>query len=70
MRANFKRLKEFMTAVDKEIAQMAIFKQSDAGGAAEYAPPDVHDENDKFGGINSVQQLKLLMKNYDALVES
>ena len=71
MRANFRRLKEFMTAVDREIAQMGVFKQSDAGGASEFMPSDAHnDENDKFRDINSVQQLKQLMKNYDALVES
>ena len=44
-RTNFRRLKDFMTAVDKEIAQMAVFKQNEVDGTNEYAPPDNFDEN-------------------------
>ena len=49
---------------------MAVFKQNEVDGTNEYAPPDNFDENDKFSGISTVQQVKHLMKNYDALVES
>ena len=68
---NFQRLKEFMQAVDKEIAQMAVFNQNeDAGGlAGEFTVPEPLDPNDKFAGVTSVQQLRHLLKNYDALVE-
>ena len=60
-----------MQAVDKEIAQMAVFNQNETGGgvAGEFTAPDVLDENDKYSGVSSVQQLRGLLKNYDALVE-
>ena len=54
-RTNFRRLKDFMIAVDKEIAQMAVFKQNEVDGTNEYAQPDALDENDKFSGISTVQ---------------
>ena len=57
---NFKKLKDFMEKVDKDIGQLSVFNQKDEG---------IDDPNSKFGGITSVQQLKCLLKNYDALVE-
>ena len=53
---NFQRLKEFMQAVDKEIAQMAVFNTNeDVGGVAgEFTVNEVTDPNDKFAGVASV----------------
>ena len=68
---NFQRLKEFMQAVDKEIAQMAVFSPNDDanGVAGEFTVPDSIEAGDKYSGVASVQQLKHLLKNYDVLVE-
>lgn len=57
-RQNFQRLRDFMGSVDKEIAQMAVFNQRDE-------PADGEDKNS-----SSVQQLRLILKNYEALTES
>lgn len=63
---NFQRLREFMEAVDKEIGSMTLFNKKEDRYAGD---TDGFNENGKFGDITSVQQLKHLMKNYDALVE-
>jgi len=79
---NFRKFSEFMRNVDKEIASLAVFNQKDdqlvdTGSfdrtknldtfAADYA--DMESGTDKYSNISSVQQLKHLLKNYDALVE-
>jgi len=60
---NFQRLKEFMHAIDKEIGSLQVFNsKEDVEGIDD-------DEAGKFSGITSVQQLKHLLRNYDALVQ-
>jgi hypothetical protein len=57
---NFKKLKEFMERIDKEISLLSVFNQKE----------EVYDDpSNKFNGITSIQQLKGLLKNYEALVE-
>jgi PAS domain-containing protein len=60
-RQNFQRLRDFMSSVDKEISQLAVFNQKDD------QTKEV-DEASKHGG--SVQQLRHILKNYEALTES
>ena len=49
-----------MERIDKEISTLSVFNQKD----------EVYDDpNSKFSGITSIQQLKGLLKNYEALVE-
>ena len=56
-----------MQSVDKEVASMAVFNQRDDPLSADFA---INDENDGGASANtSVQQLKHMLKNYDALVE-
>jgi hypothetical protein len=50
-----------MGAVDKEIAQMAVFSTRDEQDA-------YGDDSQKNG--SSVQQLRMILKNYEALTES
>lgn len=60
---NFQRLKEFMHTIDKEIGSMAVFNQREDKAV-------FNDETaDKFSDITSVQQLRHLLRNYEALVE-
>ena len=64
---NFARLKEFMTAVDKEISTMAVFNTREDQFANDAAP----GENvGKFANVSGVQQLRLLLRNYEGIVES
>ena len=58
---NFSKLRDFMEKIDKEVAQLSVFNEKN----------DVtyDDVTSKFSQITSVQQLKHLLKNYDALVE-
>lgn len=62
-RQNFQRLREFMTAVDKEVANMAVFNQKDD------LTLDAEDGG-KHSSASSVQQLKAILRNYEALTES
>ena len=65
---NFARLREFMDAIDKEIGSMALFNTRED----RYTDDPVADgftDGGKLSDITSVQQLKHLLKNYDALVE-
>lgn len=62
---NFQRLKEFMHTIDKEIGSMAVFNQRD--DKAVYGGGD--ETTDKYSDITSVQQLRHLLRNYEALVE-
>ena len=58
---NFAKLRLFMEKIDKEISQLSVFNQKE----------EVFDDptNTKFSGITSIQQLKHLLQNYDAIVE-
>ena len=67
-RLNFQRLREFMQAIDKEIAALAVFNKREDPLSADYGAGN--DENDGgLSGNTSVHQLKHMLKNYDALVE-
>jgi len=55
-----------MEAVDNEIGSMTMFNKKEDRYAGD---ADGFNDNGKFSDITSVQQLKHLMKNYDALVE-
>ena len=50
-----------MSKIDKEIANLGVFNQKEERA--------IDDPNNKFTGVSSVQQIKLLLKNYEALVE-
>ena len=94
---NFHKLRDFMERIDRDIAQLAVFKTSSAGGKDDLGldEGDYGDENadthnytgkgplspksaalkkgqppQKFKGISSVSQLRHLLRNYDALVQS
>ncbi|CDW81629.1 UNKNOWN [Stylonychia lemnae] len=58
---NFTKLKDFMEKIDKEVAQLSVFNEKN--------DTSYDDVTSKFSGITSIQQLKLLLRNYDALVE-
>ena len=60
-----------MQSVDREVASMAVFNQrTDDGLATDYGANGSLDETDVAGTNNtSVQQLKHMLRNYDALVE-
>ena len=77
---NFTKLRDFMERVDKDIAQLTVFSGPKGGElGADEDDDDYGNENDdgnkpkkgnrKFKGVNSVSQLKHLLRNYDALVE-
>jgi len=57
---NFNSLKDFLGEVDKKIGSLETFSIKD---------DDVDDPRSNFSGINSVAELKGLLKNYDLLVE-
>lgn len=59
--ANLVKLRSFMEKIDKEIASMSVFNEK--------SDVTFDDVSSKFSGITSVQQLKHLLNNYDALVE-
>ena len=61
-KANFSRLKDFMQTLDKEIGSLQLFN-------ADRCSNDVDETRDKYSDITSVQQLKHLLRNYEALVE-
>ena len=71
-----------MQTVDKQIASFSVFNQREdqmtesaqfdrSRGLETFAPDysDLDAVGDKYANISSVQQLKHLLKNYDALVE-
>ncbi len=70
-RLNFQRLKEFLHSIDKEVASLAVFNQrDDQMSSTDFGSSPVHnDENDNCANNTSVQQLKHMLRNYDALVE-
>lgn len=67
-KVNFQRLRDFMKTVDKEINDMQIFNQKDDRGVLN-ANNEIDECKDKYSEITSVQQLKHLLRNYEALVE-
>lgn len=69
-RLNFQRLKEFLHSIDKEVASLAIFNQRDDPlSSTDIGSGTITDENDGCVNNTSVQQLKHMLRNYDALVE-
>ena len=69
---DLQRLKECMQDVDKEIAQRVMINPNEDVGrvAGEFIAAEVPDPEDKFARITSVQELRHLLKNYDALAEA
>lgn len=53
-----------MQTVDKEIGSLQLFNARESSSA-----PDIDETRDKYSDITSVQQLKHLLRNYEALVE-
>lgn len=60
-KANFEKLKSFMQRVDQRVEGFNVMNEKDT---------DFDDPSSKFAGIQSVAQLKHLLKNYDGLVDS
>jgi hypothetical protein len=58
-----------MVAVDKEIASLAVFNQRD-DQMAELPGSLIEEDTGKFSNVSSVQQLRLILRNYEALTES
>lgn len=59
-----------MQAIDKEIGSLQVFNQrDDRVGGLNSAFAEIDETKDKFTDITSVQQLKHLLRNYEAMVE-
>lgn len=59
---NFSKLKDFMTKIDKEMTNLSTFNVKEERA--------INDPTNKFTGVTSVNQVKHLLKNYEAIVES
>jgi len=57
-----------MITVDKEIASLSVFNQREE----HYELPSSLNNDDvgKYANVSSVQQLRLILRNYEALTES
>jgi hypothetical protein len=57
-----------MITVDKEIASFSVFNQREE----HHELPNSlnNDDAGKFANVSSVQQLRLILRNYEALTES
>jgi hypothetical protein len=57
-----------MITVDKEIASLSVFNQREE----QHDLPNSlnNDDAGKFANVSSVQQLRLILRNYEALTES
>jgi phenylalanyl-tRNA synthetase alpha subunit len=64
---NFQKLKEFMSSVDKEIQGMAVFNTKEDQFSAEVI---TGEDSSKYANVSSVQQLRLLLRNYEGICES
>lgn len=60
-KTNFDKLKQFMQRIDDKVDGLQIMNEKEA---------EFDDPSSKFAGIQSVAQLKHLLKNYDGLVDS
>jgi len=60
-RASFDKLKKFMDRIEVDMKKFEIFNKKDE---------EFDDPTSKVSSINSVSQLKHLLRNYDALVDS
>ena len=58
-----------MQAIDKEIGSLQVFNQREDRTACNGPYADIDETKDKFTEITSVQQLKHLLRNYEAIVE-
>ncbi len=58
-----------MQAIDKEIGSLQVFNQREDRVACNGPYADIDETKDKFTEITSVQQLKHLLRNYEAIVE-
>jgi len=59
-----------MQAIDKEIGSLQVFNQREDRSGGFSAPySEIDETKDKYTDITSVQQLRHLLRNYEAMVD-